>query len=203
MQSQTSEPMQSVAVVRPVEDSVGYLDTEIRDFLSCPWCGESLPPSKTRPRMYCSEAHEKAFKRAGRVNKEQNEARKLAATNASWSRLVFIQSTGTFHDASAEKKQPTTVADHSAFESVTARNAFHPAGVDTYRIPKYGRGLEPSKAEGSLATTPRKVTHQVDVNDRPVAPEPTKVLPEFWPSTPETPLFIGPLLKNGRKRGRA
>jgi hypothetical protein len=38
-------------------------------------------------------------------------------------------------------------------------------GSEEVRIPKYGRAAE-GKAESSLATTPRKVTHQVDVNDR-------------------------------------
>jgi hypothetical protein len=73
MHSTQIEPEQSVAQVRPVGDSVGYLDTEVRDFLSCPWCGGDLPPSKTKPRVYCSEAHEKRFKRAGCISKAASE----------------------------------------------------------------------------------------------------------------------------------
>ena len=46
---------------------------------------------------------------------------------------------------------------------------------EDYRIPKYGQGLQTASAEGSLATTPRKVTHQVNENDRPEVKEPTPI----------------------------
>lgn len=46
---------------------------------------------------------------------------------------------------------------------------------EDYRIPKYGQGLRTPSTEGSLATTPRKVTHQVDENDRPEVKEPTPI----------------------------
>lgn len=66
MQSPNLNNTQSEAAVCPVGDFVGNL---------CPWCGEVLPPSKTKPRIYCNEAHEKRFKRA--VCKSKKECEKL------------------------------------------------------------------------------------------------------------------------------
>lgn len=171
MQSTQIQDEQLEAPVCSVGNSVGYLDTEVRDFLSCPWCGELLPASKTRPRMYCSEAHEKAFKRAGCVSKEKHQARKLVAANDAWNKLIRIPNqlgaiwTPYAEDKPKHLKDPMTV----------------------YTGPGCAGGPKnPEGKELGVVTLP---------------PEPTKVLPEFWPLTPETPLFIGPLLKNGRKRG--
>lgn len=62
-----------------------------------------------------------------------------------------------------------------------------------------------SKFESATGVPCAFPKEQVDSNLGVVTqpPVPTKVLPEFRTFTPETPLFIGPLLKNGRrKRGR-
>jgi hypothetical protein len=59
---------QPPAVVCLVEDFVGNL---------CPWCQAVLKPSRTKPRKYCSEAHEKAFKRTTSKRERQVAIQKL------------------------------------------------------------------------------------------------------------------------------
>jgi hypothetical protein len=82
---------------------------------------------------------------------------------------------------------------------------------DLRELNKTDRGLRcrtprsRSEFESAVGVPCTFPTEQVDSNLgilTPV-PEPCPVLPEFRTFTPETPLFIGPLLKNGRKRGRA
>jgi hypothetical protein len=151
MNSENLSKSQANPEVCPVGDSVGYLDTEVRNFLACPWCCELLPVSKTRPRLYCSEAHEKAFKRARYVSKEQHKARKLADTNDAWTRFSFNPRLGAFFDSRSKVKQP---------ELIKYRHS-------------YMGGVGLHTPMGSLRTAPCKVRHQVNDLDRPTVPEPT------------------------------
>src|SRR5215471_11037638 len=110
MQSQNlNNTMPSEAAVCPVGNPVGNL---------CPWCGELLPASKTKPRRFCSEAHEKRFKRAGCISKEKHHAKVLAATNERMSQMIWIPGTGTFFDQAA---QPTEHRPSGQYVTVMQR----------------------------------------------------------------------------------
>jgi hypothetical protein len=151
--------------VCPVGNPVGNL---------CPWCGELLPQSKTKPRKYCSEAHEKAFKRAGCITQQEANKLKQLAIDYWLKRFNHNRAFSTFgrHDPFTELPR----------ESEERRKK--------------------NKYCGACARP--KIAVDSELGAHTEVPVPTKVLPEFRPFPPETPLFIGPLLKNGkRKRGRA
>lgn len=184
MQSQIVNNSQSVAEVRLPGDSVGLLPCEDprNGYLAvkrdgvwvrlCPWCELSLPPARRKPRKFCSEAHEKAFKRAGYISKKQHGAKILAETDAEFAHYIYIPQIAAYVRDQPLRGIKSVVKDGN-FENVATPNLFCPSGIDNFRIPKYMRHLQTAHGEGSLATTPHKVTHRVDVNDRPVVKEPT------------------------------
>jgi hypothetical protein len=214
MQSDNLTNSQATAEPCPVETFVGLFPCEDprNGYLAvkrdgvwvslCPWCEEPLPASKMKPRRYCSEAHEKAFKRAGRFSKKIAHARKLVATDVEFGLHYFHKGLGTFVRDGAQ-----------SYRHKTLGLTFLPAAnqpdklVKDFRTTHLMGGDGACPPVGSLAVTPRQVTHQVDELDRPSSSEPCPVLPEFLMTfTPDNPpLFIGPLLKSGRsrKRGRA
>ncbi len=210
MQSHNLNNSQSVASVCPVEDSVGYLSTEVRDFLSCSWCGGLLPASKTKPRRYCSEAHEKAFKRARCVSKEKNHARKLSFTNDEFAHYYFHNQLGTYVRDSAPIQAEKLLKDK------TRQKFSRCLQCDNKFTDSRGRltllsfafcgetALQAGACKKTWIAARLKKEADSELGVLTPVPEPTKVLPEFRTFTPATPLFIGPLLKNGRRRrGRA
>lgn len=138
------ETEQSGASVCPVGDSVGNL---------CPWCNEVLKPSRTKPRKYCTEAHEKAFKRAGCISKKESEEEAQWAIDYYLAHFNRNRAFSTFG-----RHEPMTEVPTYSLKKIKDKVLEH---VGSYRPAIDLRG------EKQMATTPRKVTHQVDVNNRP------------------------------------
>jgi hypothetical protein len=145
--------MQSDAAVCLVGDSVGNL---------CPWCNAALKSSKTKPRKYCTEAHEKAFKRAGCKSKNKCEE------EGQWVIDYYLAHFNRGHAFSTfGRHDPMTELPTYSLKKIKDKVLEH-AGSYRPALDLHG--------EGQTATTPRKVTHEVNENDRPEVPEPTPTI---------------------------
>jgi hypothetical protein len=228
MQSQELKPERSGAPVCPVDNSVGLFPCSDRrnGYLAvkrdgiwlrlCPWCETPLQKSTRKPFKFCSEAHEKAFKRSGCISKKEREAQRAEDEKLEQLAIDYWlhfynrnRAFSTFGKHDPLDKLPSFSVKRGKDRKQQFSRCLH---CRTEFVDGQGRPVVSGFAfcgETLLVAGECKKAWLAWVNDsvsKPTGPvpEPCPVLPAFRPSLPEVQPFIGPLLRNGRrKRGRA
>jgi hypothetical protein len=133
---------------------------DVIDYLShkCKWCGAEILDSATKRRKFCN--NDNVCCNAYSRDKKRRE--KVFKHSQFWGPWVY-------------KRETIVLGQGDLFATSEVIFKSTPKRVPCER-PKYFGGNGVCPPEGSLATTAgKKVTHEVDVNDRPIVQEPTPI----------------------------